>query len=199
MKGLQINQHLMNTWGYSNWAIYLATAIKKGFFSVTSWIIWKVLDLKMLTSTGGPSTCLVLSVSYNLGETCFFPWKLHNFILHNFHSHNFLYFHSVYARMEDLNEDSLYFFLKSGLISRVKFNQKLNSAHSARNTEQRYNAALLTKLQPWPQLTFFTRFWSQVNSDLISKLSESWAYKADFEMFDYSVKQYLEENDINVN
>ena len=45
---------------------------------------------------------------------------------------------------------------------------------------------------------FFTRFWSQVNSDLISKLSESWAYKADFEMFDYSVKQYLEENIINV-
>ena len=133
MKGLQINQHLMNTWGYSICAIYLATAIQKGLlFSVTSWIIWKVLELRMLTSTGGPSTCLVLSVSSNLGETYLFLWKLHNL------SKNiFLYFYSVYARMEDLNEDSLYFFLKSGLISRVKFNQKLNSAHSARNTEQR--------------------------------------------------------------
>ena len=41
---------------------------------------------------------------------------------------------------------------------------------------------------------FCLSFWSQVDSDLISKLSESWAYKADFEMFDYSVKQYVEEN-----
>ena len=40
----------------------------------------------------------------------------------------------------------------------------------------------------------FLSFWSKVDSDLISKLSESWAYKADFEMFDYSVKQYVEEN-----
>ena len=44
---------------------------------------------------------------------------------------------SVYARMEDLNEDSLYFFLKSGLLSRVNFTQKLNSAHAAESTEER--------------------------------------------------------------
>ena len=44
---------------------------------------------------------------------------------------------SVYARMEDLNEDSLYFFHKSGLLSRVNFTQKLNSAHAAESTEER--------------------------------------------------------------
>ena len=44
---------------------------------------------------------------------------------------------SVYARMEDLNEDSLYFFLKSGLLSRLNFKQKLNSAHAAESTEKR--------------------------------------------------------------
>ena len=44
---------------------------------------------------------------------------------------------SVYARMEDLNEDSLYFFLKSGLLSRLNFKQKLNSAQAEENTEKR--------------------------------------------------------------
>ena len=87
----------------------------------------------MLTSTGGPSTCLVLSVYSNSGETYLsLIWK----IAYNF-AKTYFSFYSVYARMEDLNEDSLYFFLKSGLISRVSFNQKLNSAHSVGSTEQR--------------------------------------------------------------
>ena len=83
----------------------------------------------MLTSTGGPSTCLVLSVSSNSGKN---SMKMHNLAVKTY-----FFFYSVYARMEDLNEDSLYFFLKSGLISRVSFNQKLNSAHSVDSTEQR--------------------------------------------------------------
>ena len=87
----------------------------------------------MLTSTGGHSTCLVRSVCSNLGDvsnniSCL---KIENFIRNIFH------FYSVYARMEDLNEDSLYFFLKSGLISRVSLDQKLNSVHAAESTEQR--------------------------------------------------------------
>ena len=40
--------------------------------------------------------------------------------------------------MEDLNEDSLYFFLKSGLLERVDFQAKLNSAHAKDDTEDRW-------------------------------------------------------------
>ena len=39
--------------------------------------------------------------------------------------------------MEELNEDSLYFFLKSGLLENVDFKQKLNSAHAKTDTEEK--------------------------------------------------------------
>jgi len=84
---------------------------------------------------------------------------------------------SVYAHMEDLNEDSLYFFYKSGLLSRVNFSQKLNSAHAAKSTEQ--------------------SFWNQVNPELIDQLDESWSYKTDFEMFQYNVEEYLSQIGVN--
>ena len=52
--------------------------------------------------------------------------------------------------MEDLNEDSLYFLLKSGLLSRLNFKQKLNSAQAEENTEKRqlifYTINILFKL-----------------------------------------------------
>ena len=47
---------------------------------------------------------------------------------------------SVYARVEDLHEDSLYFLLRAGLLGRVEHGKKLNSKHAAQNTEQRWRA-----------------------------------------------------------
>ena len=96
---------------------------------------------------------------------------------------------SVYARMEDLNEDSLYFFLKSGLLSRLNFKQKLNSAQAEKYTEKR-------------QLIFHTknisnsksfRFWSAIEPDLIGELSQPWSFEPDFVMFDYNIEQYLDD------
>ena len=90
--------------------------------------------------------------------------------------------------MEDLNEDSLYFLLKSGLLSRLNFKQKLNSAQAEENTEKR-------------QLIFHTinilnsrllRFWSAIEPDLIGELSQPWSYEPDFVMFDYNSEQYLD-------
>ena len=36
-------------------------------------------------------------------------------------------FFSIYAKMEELTEDSLYFFIKSGLLSRLSLEKRLNS------------------------------------------------------------------------
>ena len=90
--------------------------------------------------------------------------------------------------MEDLNEDSLYFLLKSGLLSRLNFKQKLNSAQAEENTEKR-------------QLIFhtinilnsnFLKFWIAIEPDLIGELSQPWSYEPDFVMFDYNSEQYLD-------
>ena len=101
---------------------------------------------------------------------------------------------SVYARMEDLNEDSLYFFLKSGLLSRVNFTQKLNSAHAAESTEERQvckdRTEYIFKICS-TVLKLLPRFWSQVSPGLIAQVTQPWAYQADFEMFNYSVAHYL--------
>ena len=78
---------------------------------------------------------------------------------------------NVYARMEELDQDSLYFFSKANLTTRVNYKQKLNSAHAATSTEQ--------------------KFWREVEKDLILLLEEPWAYGNDFQMFEYSVRDYM--------
>ena len=74
--------------------------------------------------------------------------------------------------MEELDQDSIYFFSKSNLTKKVKYKQKLNSAHAASSTEK--------------------KFWSEVDKELILKLEEPWAYLNDFQMFDYSILEYMQ-------
>jgi len=85
---------------------------------------------------------------------------------------------NVYAHMEELHDDSLYFFKKSELIEKVNFEKILNSAHDEDSTEE--------------------RFWTQVEPKLLPKLNMSWSYKNDFEMFDYSFDQYLQNFNIEL-
>ena len=92
--------------------------------------------------------------------------------------------------MEDLNEDSLYFFLKSGLLSRLNFKQKLNSAHAAESTEKRQE---ISKKSSSNGNFIFLRFWSAIDPELIGELSQPWSYETDFVMFDYSIEQYLDD------
>ena len=47
-------------------------------------------------------------------------------------------FRSVYAHMEELSEDSFYFFYKANLIEKLDFKKKLNSAHDFNSTEERW-------------------------------------------------------------
>ena len=77
----------------------------------------------------------------------------------------------MYARMEELDQDSLYFFSTTNLTTSVDYKEKLNSAHAASSTEK--------------------EFWSKVDKDLIGKMEKKWAYDTDFRMFDYSVQDYL--------
>ena len=68
--------------------------------------------------------------------------------------------------MEELDQDSVYFFSQSNMTSRVNYKQKLNAQSQ--------------------------KFWSSVNKDLVAQLEEPWDYKTYFDMFEYGVTQYLE-------
>jgi len=81
---------------------------------------------------------------------------------------------SVYARMEELDQDSLYFFSTANLTTSIDYKEKLNSAHAASSTEK--------------------QFWSKVDKNLIERVGE--AYYTDFQMFGYSVQDYLRMLDI---
>ena len=74
--------------------------------------------------------------------------------------------------MEEMDQDSFYFLSKSQLLDRVDYRQKLNSDHQESSTER--------------------NFWCQVDQNLIELLPLPWAYGIDFQMFGYSVKQYLD-------
>ena len=43
----------------------------------------------------------------------------------------------VYAHMEDLHDDSLYFFKKANLLEKVDHKRIMNSAHDVDSTEER--------------------------------------------------------------
>ena len=44
----------------------------------------------------------------------------------------------------------------------------------------------------WPHVLVSSKeFWEQVDVDKILELSEEYAYKHDFELFGYSIKEYL--------
>ena len=35
------------------------------------------------------------------------------------------------------------------------------------------------------------RFWEEVDNDLIKELNQPWSYKHDFDLFDYNIRDYL--------
>ena len=74
--------------------------------------------------------------------------------------------------MEELDQDSLYFFSKSKLTDRNKYKQKLNSAHAVSSTEK--------------------NLWTGVEKETIFKLQAPSAYLTDFQMFEYSVLEYVD-------
>ena len=108
---------------------------------------------------------------------------------------------SVYARVEDMAEDTTYFFLKAGLKDR--FNKsKINTSD--------YNKGSLLKssltLKPFFRIDISKKrnadghginnteqsFWSRVDPGLVSQLNKDWSYKSDFEMFNYSLLEYFD-------
>ena len=78
---------------------------------------------------------------------------------------------SVYAKLEELEEDSAYFMARSNLSTRLETSEKLNTKHDKSSEES---------------------FWSQVDKSLIHQLGQHWAYGVDFTMFGYSIQEYLD-------
>jgi hypothetical protein len=78
----------------------------------------------------------------------------------------------MYVKMEELDQDSLFFMKHSNLSSKLDYKQKLNTMNTNPDQEK--------------------QFWSSINNNLILQLEEPWAYAIDFQMFGYSVRGYLE-------
>ena len=83
---------------------------------------------------------------------------------------------TVYAHMEELSEDSAYFFTKANLTKLIDPARQLNRA-SSKGSRQ-------------------TEFWSEVGMDLLEKLEES--YWNDLDMFGYSVQEYIDSLDLDI-
>ena len=79
---------------------------------------------------------------------------------------------TVHARLEDLDQESFYFLAKTKLLTRVDYKMRLNKNNHEERTE--------------------SRFWCQVEEDLISMLGKPWAYLDDFQMFNYRVEDYID-------
>ena len=73
--------------------------------------------------------------------------------------------------IQDNYEDSLYFFYKTGLISRVNPDFHKNVREDSNQTEK--------------------KFWNEVSNDLIEELNRDWSYKHDLSMFGLSINEYL--------
>ena len=78
--------------------------------------------------------------------------------------------------MEELSEDSAYFFTKANLTKLIDPARQLNRA-SSKGSRQ-------------------TEFWSEVGMDLLEKLEES--YWNDLDMFGYSVQEYIDSLDLDI-
>ena len=80
---------------------------------------------------------------------------------------------TIYSKMEELDQDSLFFMKHSNLSSKLDYKKKLNPIKTKSDSKQE------------------KKFWSLVDRELILQLEEPWAYLADFHMFGYSVRGYL--------
>ena len=89
----------------------------------------------------------------------------------------FCNFHfTVHAHMEELSEDSAYFFTKAKLTKLIDPARQLNRASSkgAREAE----------------------FWSRIERDLLEKLER--AYSTDLNMFGYNAQEYIDSLDLDI-
>ena len=71
-------------------------------------------------------------------------------------------------------EDSIYFFLKSGLLSRVEphFHKNVRDVEEHSNQTEK-------------------RFWDEVSPRLMKKLNQPWAFGHDFNLFGLNIEDYL--------
>jgi len=78
--------------------------------------------------------------------------------------------------MEELLQDSAYFFTKANLTNLIDPARQLNRASSKGSREP--------------------EFWSEVGTDLLEKLEE--AYSNDLDMFGYNVQDYMDSLDLDI-
>ena len=102
--------------------------------------------------------------------------------------------------MEEIEEDTLYFFTKSNLDSKIDFRSEDVSKRNSHETKKKYDEEQTP--ERWKQfdawhihknLFYILRFWSQVEPELISELNQDWSFKPDMDMFGYSPTQYFEQ------
>lgn len=80
----------------------------------------------------------------------------------------------IYSHLEENDEDTIYFYTKSGLSSVIDLSRE-NVQLSEHNDQKET----------------YRRFWSDVGADMIAELNQPWSYKHDFDMFGYSAQEYF--------
>ena len=84
---------------------------------------WSIILMSMLI--GDNSTNAVQFAFLNLGRTTLF--QILNYLSYHFSIFLIFFFNSVYSKIENMQEDELYFFMKSNLLSRVSVDHRINT------------------------------------------------------------------------
>lgn len=101
------------------------------------------------------------------------------------------HFCRIYSHLEENDEDTIYFYTKSGLSSVIDLsreNVQLSEHNDQKETYRRYCSPYHIQFYHFPTTL---RFWSDVGADMIAELNQPWSYKHDFDMFGYSAQEYF--------
>ena len=91
--------------------------------------------------------------------------------------------------MEELEEDTIYFAVKSNLTHRIEIDLKKNSMRNDDRWHIIHSNLVLTLIHG----RHVAQFWQQVSPGITLELAEDWAYGVDMDVFGYNIDKYFEE------
>ena len=89
-----------------------------------------------------------------------------------------------------MQENTIYFALKSNLRHRMDIDLKRNSM---RNDDRFVFNLIIIMKKKGDNFRHLSQFWRQVSPKYILQLGEDWAYGMDLKVFDYSLERYFQD------
>ena len=96
------------------------------------------------------------------------------------HEYDSSVFIRIISKIEDGNEDTIYFAKKTGLESNMNLDRHVNTMKNES----------IPSLLKWQDPS---RFWKDVGTSMISELQQPFAYGHDFHLFGYTPEQYFKQ------